>query len=178
MTPPPEPAGPPEPVAPPEPPLLPAGRSGPFWDFLAGRVPPPRAAATLGWTLRRVDPDRGEIEVSFEARAEFANPIGAVQGGFLAAMLDDTLGPALATTLDPDQFAVTLDLNVSFLRPAAPGRLTGTGRVVHRGGSIAFLAGELRDAAGTVLATATATARIIRPGPGQGPPAAPPGHPA
>ncbi len=85
-----------------------------------------------------------------------------MQGGFLAAMLDDTLGPALATTLDPDQFAVTLDLNVSFLRPAAPA--TGTGRVVHRGGSIAFLAGELRDATGAVLATATATARIIRPG--------------
>jgi hypothetical protein len=35
--------------------------------------------------------------------------------------------------------------------------------VVHRGGSIAFLAGELRDAAGELLATATATARIIRP---------------
>jgi acyl-coenzyme A thioesterase PaaI-like protein len=49
------------------------------------------------------------------------------------------------------------------LRPAVPGRITGTGRVVHRGGSIAFLAGELRDDEGEVLATATATARIIRP---------------
>jgi uncharacterized protein (TIGR00369 family) len=168
-------AGPPGSLPQEPPPVLPADRVGPFWDFLAGRVPPPRAAATLGWTLRRIDADQGEIEVSFEAREEFANPIGAVQGGFLAAMLDDTLGPALATTLAPDQFAVTLDLNVSFLRPAAPGRLTGTGRVVHRGGSIAFLAGELRDAAGAVLATATATARIIRPGPGQGPPSAGPG---
>jgi acyl-coenzyme A thioesterase PaaI-like protein len=51
-----------------------------------------------------------------------------------------------------------------FLRPAAPGRITGTGRVVHRGGSIAFLAGELRNEAAELLATATATARIIRPG--------------
>lgn len=178
---PPEPAGPlaaapaPEPpVVPeapvaPEAPVLPADRSGPFWDFMAGRVPAPGAAATLGWALRRVDADRGEIEVSFEAREEFANPLGVVQGGFLAAMLDDALAEAVATTLEPDQFAVTLDLNVSFLRPAAPGRLTGTGRVLHRGGSIAFLAGDLRDAAGTVLATATATARIIRPGPGQAP---------
>ncbi|HEV2376510.1 MAG TPA: PaaI family thioesterase [Streptosporangiaceae bacterium] len=52
---------------------------------------------------------------------------------------------------------------VSFLRPAAPGRITGTGRVVHRGGPIAFLAGELRDKTSDVLATATATVRIIRP---------------
>jgi acyl-coenzyme A thioesterase PaaI-like protein len=33
---------------------------------------------------------------------------------------------------------------------------------VHRGGTIAFLAGELRNEAGEVLATATATARVIR----------------
>ena len=43
------------------------------------------------------------------------------------------------------------------------GRITGLGRVVHRGGSTAFLAGELRDETGDVLATATATVRIIRP---------------
>jgi len=49
------------------------------------------------------------------------------------------------------------------IRPAAPGRITGTGRVVHRGGSTAFLAGELRDETGDVLATATPTVRIIRP---------------
>jgi uncharacterized protein (TIGR00369 family) len=144
----------------------PVTRSGPFWDFLAGRQPGPPAATTLGWTLSRVDPDRGEIEVFFDASSGFANPVGNVQGGFLAAMLDDTLGPALVATLPADQFAVTLDLSVSFLRPARPGRITGAGRVLHRGGSIAFLAGDLRDDAGEVLATATATARIIRPAPG------------
>jgi uncharacterized protein (TIGR00369 family) len=90
------------------------------------------------------------------------SPMGSVQGGFLAAMLDDTLGPALVATLPDGAFAPTLELKVSFLRPASPGRIIGTGRLVHRGGSIAFLAGELRDEAGNMLATATATARIIR----------------
>jgi uncharacterized protein (TIGR00369 family) len=138
-------------------------RSGPFWEFLAGRQSAPPAAMTLGWELSWVAPERGEIEVFFDARADFANPMGNVQGGFLAAMLDDTLGPALAATLGEGEFAATLELKVSFLRPAAPGRITGTGRVVHRGGSIAFLAGELRDETGDVLAIATATVRIIRP---------------
>ena len=78
-------------------------------------------------------------------------------------MLDDTLGPALVATLADGEFAPTLELKVSFLRHAAPGRITGTGRVVHRGGTIAFLAGELKDPAGELLATATATARIVRP---------------
>jgi uncharacterized protein (TIGR00369 family) len=142
----------------------PVRRSGPFWEVLEGRRPAPRAAATLGWELSWVAPERGEIEVFFDARDSFTNPMGNVQGGFLAAMLDDTLGPALVATLPDGQFAPTLELKVSFLRPAAPGRITGTGRVVHRGGSIAFLAGELRDEAGELLATATATARIVRPG--------------
>jgi uncharacterized protein (TIGR00369 family) len=145
--------------------LVSKGRSGAFWEFLDGKRPAPPAAAMLGWELSWVAPERGEIEVFFDAHQGFANPMGNVQGGFLAAMLDDTLGPALVATLADGEFAPTLELKVSFLRPAAPGRLTGTGRVVHRGGTIAFLAGELRNEAGEVLATATATARVIRTGP-------------
>jgi uncharacterized protein (TIGR00369 family) len=137
-------------------------RTGAFWDVLAGRAPAPPAATTLGWTLSRVDPERGEIEVTFEAGRAFTNPMGNVQGGFLAAMLDDTLGPALVATLPAGEFAPTLELKVSFLRPAKPGRLTGRGRVLHRGGTIAFLSGELTDDEGDVVAAATATARVVR----------------
>src|SRR5215831_8291461 len=136
-------------------------RRGPFWDFLAGRVAAPPAARTLGWRLDQIDPEAGTIRVRFEARPEFVNPTGAVQGGFLAAMLDDTMGPCLVATLGPDQFAPTLELKVSFLRPARPGPLVGTARVLHRGGTIAFLSGELSDDSGTLLATASATARIV-----------------
>ena len=143
----------------------PASRSGTFREILDGRRPAPPAAATLGWQLSWVAPERGEIEVFFDARDDFTNAMGSVQGGFLAAMLDATLGPALVATLPDGEYAPTLELKASFLRPASPGRITGTGRVVHRGSSIAFLAGELRDQAGEVLATATATARIIRPAP-------------
>jgi acyl-coenzyme A thioesterase PaaI-like protein len=74
-------------------------------------------------------------------------------------MLDDKLGPALAATLGEGEFAATLELKVRPLPAGSPAR----GRVVHRGGSIAFPAGELRDEACDVLATATATVRIVRP---------------
>jgi uncharacterized protein (TIGR00369 family) len=140
------------------------GRTGPFWDAIAGRIPPPPAAETLGWRIEAVDPVAGTVQVAFEAGPAFRNSMGTIQGGFLAAMLDDTLGPALLATLEPGQFAPTLELKVNFLRPASPGRLIGTGRVVYRGGTIAFLAGELRDAEGDPIATATATARIMRTG--------------
>ncbi|MEU4570918.1 PaaI family thioesterase [Nonomuraea sp. NPDC023979] len=131
-----------------------------FWDVMAGAVPPPPAAEVLGWELVEVDPEAGTIEVAFAAREQFTNPVGVIQGGFLAAMLDDTLGPALVATLSAGQFAPTLELHVQFLRPARPGRLVGRGRVVKRGRDIAFLAGELVGPDGEPVATATATAQI------------------
>jgi uncharacterized protein (TIGR00369 family) len=139
-------------------------RTGPFWDAMEGRLPLPPAAATLGWELLSVDPERGEIEVRFQAGQQFTNPMGNLQGGFLAAMLDDTLGPALVATLPDGEFAPTLELKVSFLRPTKPGQLIGRGRVVHRGGTIAFLAGDLYDGEDEHVASATATARVVRLG--------------
>jgi len=68
-------------------------REGPFWDVMEGRAAPPPAAVLLGWELIAVDPEAGTIEVAFTASEQFLNPVGAIQGGFLAAMLDDTLGP-------------------------------------------------------------------------------------
>jgi uncharacterized protein (TIGR00369 family) len=136
-------------------------RRGAFWDVLEGRRDPPPAAVLLGWKLVSVDPKAETIEVEFTATESFLNPAGDVQGGLLAAMLDDTLGPALVATLDDGQWAPTIDLQVQFLRPAKPSQLRGVGRVVRRGKEVAFLAGELRGADGSIVATATASA-IIR----------------
>jgi uncharacterized protein (TIGR00369 family) len=127
---------------------------------MEGRAAPPPAAVLLGWELIAVDPEAGTIEVAFTASEQFLNPAGVIQGGFLAAMLDDTLGPALVATLGPGLFAPTTDLHVQFLRPARPGQLTGHGRIVRRGREVAFLAGELHDESGQVVATAVATAQV------------------
>jgi uncharacterized protein (TIGR00369 family) len=130
---------------------------------MEGRAEPPPAAVLLGWELISIDPEAGTIEVSFTATDQFLNPAGQVQGGFLGAMLDDTLGPAIVQTLGPGEWAPTIDLHVQFLSPASPGKLRASGRVVRRGRDVAFLAGELRDEAGELVATATATALIRRP---------------
>jgi uncharacterized protein (TIGR00369 family) len=135
-------------------------REGPFWDAMDGRAPLPAAAATLGWELIAVSPEDGTIEVAFNASEAFVNPAGFIQGGFLAAMLDDTMGPALVAGLNPGDFAPTTDLHVQFLRPVRPGRLLGRGRVVRRGKEVGFLAGELLDTDGAIVAVATATVQI------------------
>ena len=136
-------------------------RTGPFWDAIEGRAPMPPVADLLGWQLDEVDPAAGTITVTFEARPEFANPMGNIQGGILAAMLDDTMGPALVATLPPGQFAPTLEMKVSYFAPAKVGPLWGHGRVVQAGRTNAFVEADLVDTDGTLIARASATVRII-----------------
>ena len=131
-----------------------------FWQIHDGKMPPPACAQTLGIRIVKVDPETGTLEAEFEGKEAFLNPAGNIQGGFLAAMLDDTMGPALSATLAAGEFSPTLSLNIQFLSPARPGVLQAVGRVVRRGSEVCFLAGELSQS-GRLVATATATA-IIR----------------
>jgi uncharacterized protein (TIGR00369 family) len=137
-----------------------------FWQVMDGKLPPPGAAATLNIRFTHIDADAGTIETTFEAGAGFTNPAGHVQGGFLAAMLDDTMGPALAAMLAEGEIAPTLNLNVSYERPPKVGTLSGKGRVLRRGRDVCFLAGELyQDGQRIAAATATALVRKIPPRP-------------
>jgi uncharacterized protein (TIGR00369 family) len=136
-------------------------RTGPFWDAVEGRGPMPAVASLLGWQLEAVDPLERTITVRFEARPEFTNPQGNVQGGMLAAMLDDTMGPALVASLPPGKFVPTLEMKVSYLTPAEVGPLWGHGRVVHAGRTNAFVEGDLVDAEGRLIARGSATVRIV-----------------
>ncbi|MFC3226485.1 PaaI family thioesterase [Marinibaculum pumilum] len=124
-------------------------------------MPMPPCARLLGWRLIEQDPDAGRIRVGFEGRPEFCNPAGLIQGGLLAAMLDDTMGPALVVASRGRLYCTTIDMNVSYLAPVRPGPLEGRARVVEAGRTIAFLEGELVDAEGRVLLRATSSARVL-----------------
>lgn len=124
-------------------------------------LPRPPCAELLGWELVDARPTEGWVRIRFEARPEFCNPAGHIQGGFLAAMLDDTMGPAMFIYSEGRLFTPTIDLHVSFLAPARPGPLYGEGRVVQAGKTVAFLEGKLMDLSGTVLARASACARLV-----------------
>jgi uncharacterized protein (TIGR00369 family) len=130
-----------------------------FDDF-----PLPPASKLLGWALRAIDPDAGTIEIGFTADERFLNPAGTVQGGFLAAMLDDTHGPALFAMTGGAIYAPTIDFSISFIKPAAPGRFIGKGRVVNLGRTIAFTEAELFDEAGDLVARGTFSSRVMKAG--------------
>jgi uncharacterized protein (TIGR00369 family) len=136
--------------------------NGFFWDAVeAGRSLCP-AGEMLGWKVVEIDAAQRSLRVQFEARRDFLNPAGVVQGGVLAAMLDETLSPALAAFLEQDEFPSTLEMKVNFVSPAKLGALFGEARVVSMGRTICFVEGKLSDAQGRLVATGTATALVQR----------------
>jgi molybdopterin converting factor subunit 1 len=112
--------------------------------------------------MRPLSAEPGHVRMEFTASEQFLNPAGVVQGGFITAMLDDTMGPAAVAQLGPGHFAPTLELKVSFLRPVGPGRLVADGQVVHMGKSVVFLEGSIVDEDGNLVARASATARVVK----------------
>jgi len=124
-------------------------------------IPVPPCARLLGWRVLAAKPKDGWIKVGFDARWEFTNPAGYVQGGFLAAMLDDTMGPAVFVMTDGKLYTATITMTVNFLAPAKPGPITGEATVTQLGKTVAFVEGRLMSDDGTVLATATTSARLV-----------------
>jgi uncharacterized protein (TIGR00369 family) len=121
----------------------------------------PPSSKLLGWHLIDARPDEGWIRIGFDGRTDFCNPAGFVQGGILSAMLDDTMGPAVFVMTDGKLFTATITMTVNFLAPAKPGKLIGEANVTQLGRTIAFVAGKLMSEDGTVLATATTSARLV-----------------
>jgi molybdopterin converting factor subunit 1 len=132
-----------------------------FMELVGNHVPkPPAYAELLG--ARPLHAEPGHVRFEFHASELFLNPAGAIQGGFLAVMLDETMGPAALSALGAGYTVPTLELKVSFLRPGRVGRLVADARVVHLGRSVAFLEGSLTDDEGNLIATSTATARVVK----------------
>ncbi|MGL5839879.1 MAG: PaaI family thioesterase [Sphingorhabdus sp.] len=127
-----------------------------------GDFPLPPCAKLLGFEFMEASQEEGWVRVGFTATPEFCNPAGSIQGGFLTAMLDDCMGPAILIATGAEGFPSTISLNVNFLAPAKPGPLFGEAKVVQRGKTIGFVDAELRDSAGVVVARATSNIRITQ----------------
>jgi uncharacterized protein (TIGR00369 family) len=119
------------------------------------------ATELLGMEPLELDSARGRSRIAYRAGLRFTNRAGVVQGGVLAAMLDEAMALACVAMDEFRTVVPTLELKVSFIAPARPGRFVAEGQVVRKGRSVAFAEGRLFDAAGDLLATASTTMRVV-----------------
>jgi uncharacterized protein (TIGR00369 family) len=129
--------------------------------MIAGEFPPPPIAELLGFRLVEVS----EGDAIFEVTPDDShyNPIGVIHGGLAMTLLDSAAGCAVHTTLPLGQAYTSLETKVSFLRPVSSdsGLLRAHGWVTKPGRRAAFAEADLRDASGTVLATASSTCAVF-----------------
>lgn len=90
---------------------------------------------------------------------QFANPVGVMQGGFVAAFADTAMASATITNLRGRRaYTANTELKISFLRAAPIGeRLTCTARVIGGGQRVTFVEAEVTDSTGALVAKASST---------------------
>ena len=119
---------------------------------------PPNCDLTLG--LVCIDKSVPGATI-WEMRADerFANPAGIIQGGFLSAMLDSSMGASAVTALKGRKANVAnAEMKVSFLRPARVGSvLRCETSTTHAGSTVLFLEGRILDDEDNLIATATSS---------------------
>lgn len=110
--------------------------------------------------IDKTDPGRSVWRMVADER--FANPVGIIQGGFLAAFADSAMGAASVTyarqAAGGKVFSANAEMKVSFLRPATVGTtLTCTATVISGGSRLAFVEAEVVDGDERMVAKASST---------------------
>ena len=117
----------------------------------------PPCSETVGMKLVAVNQAEMTARYEFEAKADFANPTGAIQGGFVAAMMDEAMSTCAIIASNVTMNAPTLEMKISFLRPRFVGKASAEARILKWGKSTCFIEAELFDPDGKLVAKASAT---------------------
>jgi uncharacterized protein (TIGR00369 family) len=126
-----------------------------------GVLPPAPIAMLMQMGITALE--EGRVEFTCAVDESVYNPIGVVHGGLVCALLDTVAGCAVHTTLPAGVGYTSIELKVSYLRAVgiASGPLTAVGRVIKPGRRVAFAEGEVHDAAGRTVATATSSLLVF-----------------
>ena len=107
----------------------------------------------FGLGARFYELDNKELACTFETKECHQSYLGRVHGGIAAAILDETAGRAI-DILEPDTWAVTVELNVKYKKPIpVNAKLKAIGRVISNNRKIFEAEGEIILPDGTIAAT-------------------------
>ena len=121
---------------------------------------PPACDLTLGVVCTDKSTP-GRTTWVMEASERFANPVGTVQGGFLAALCDSAMGASSITWARHRGLRVVsanVELKCSFVKAARIGSsLTCTAWVLEGGSRTCFVEAEVVDEASRLVAKSSST---------------------
>jgi methylmalonyl-CoA/ethylmalonyl-CoA epimerase len=92
-----------------------------------------------------VELTRGRCVGEWRPDPQWLNPNGSLPGAMLAAFGDHIAGSAVLSTIGPDDYTATVELDMRFVRAAFKTPITGVAEVVRKGMRLAFVNIEMRE---------------------------------
>lgn len=125
-------------------------------------VEPPEILTTLGNGVIKVfDGEAGRATIHFTCKPEMCHSGGIAQGGFVTGWIDSAMAQACIARYGVEHWIATLELKVSFFKPAGPGPVLAEGWIERAGKQTVFAEGRLLDDNAQVLAKASSTIRLV-----------------
>ena len=123
------------------------------------KMPPPVFEAMQG-RLIGYDPEEKVLTARFPVLPEQLNPYGSMQGGIIAAAIDNTLGP-LSMLVAPPNFTRRLEIKYRQAVKPENGHIRVEGRFVEQKKRQLFFRARVLDEEGNELANAKAVHWIV-----------------
>ncbi len=112
--------------------------------------------------------NRGAVEghavYQLEVLPDILNPHGVLHGGAVYTMVDYSMGGAVVSVLPPEEICATIEIKISYLASVRGGVLTCDTNIIKRGRKVVFLESRVTDGAGKIVAAATGSFAVFRPG--------------
>ncbi|MDF2678944.1 MAG: PaaI family thioesterase [Brevibacillus sp.] len=90
------------------------------------------------------------------------NSGGAVHGGILATLIDSVMGSLINRSLPPEEYAVTTELKINYLRPGKGEKLRAEATFLHRGQTLVVMEGSVYDDRNKRIAHGTGTFIVLK----------------
>lgn len=115
-----------------------------FGDRLDQYTFPPPVFVAMQAEFLDYDPDQAVLSVRFPVLESWLNPYGIMQGGMVAAAIDNTIGPLSVLVAPPN---VTRHMELKYSRAVSPqvGYITVTAHLLERDGNWLTFQAEARD---------------------------------
>ena len=116
-------------------------------------VLPPPVFLSMNAEFIKIDPENAIIEVKFPVPESSLNPFGSMQGGMIAAAVDNAVGP-LSMLVGPINF--TRDMSLKYRKPVSGDYeyITVKASLTEKKGRKLFFKAEVMDPEGTLLVSA------------------------
>lgn len=123
-------------------------------------------ANELGQTLGQqrvilMDEKEGRAIIEYRCGMHMCHSGGVAQGGFVTGWIDAAMAHATMAATGFAYVPMSLEVKISFFRPAPPGIVIAEGWLEQKGRSTVFAEGKLTDEQGNILAKGTSTIRLV-----------------